>query len=1412
MSIDNDWLLENLSGSYSLGAVDDAVDSLIGEYELLMGKIDGDKRNYMMEAVSTMKEKIITSRVENVLELIDSTQFTDGDEFRTIGTGLTIVARKYMDGETGTPAWTIAKIYGEMEDSFEPIEKIETVAVQEGYSSAANVVVKRDLVDSRDTISKTSDEVLVPFAEIGSVSLADNMSIINVDDFIKRYIPSITEGQIDLIKLTVDTSLKSIKLSVCDVSFVEHLMSDGELKGSGSKLTDYSQISDASPASNYEATLHVILNYANDYTVNVGGVDYVYSATDFETAEDIAAGLEGELGGDANLNISTDIGYWSTVFENGNSDRVFGWYAENEDDSVSYEVEMIVPVDVSDFMVEQDGLNPEKILITFEHDGFDPVYPTIADIRDAVNAFGDVDIRVVVMPGFSDGDEYSTADSFTLDHGASKVIISSGSDQTITMSSLEASKTKLTHISDFSAASSQVGAFEVMKFNPTNTYFVDIDGIRVDIDPTTVENESVIDEATLAQRFVTLINDGGLASTASISGAVVTLTATISGDSFVVTTSGEFDYVEPTDRDTLLRYDVRNLPNVNTASIGQLRKAGSVITDMGEPLNKLDVDRLSTSGVVFSDTAMMCPQVPSLVDETNGFVPKISRSSIVLEKTVSANKSNIGTAQNLVAPVVRSMAKMLFPIYSTDQAKSNRWFFVEAGANSIAAKSAIGVALSTVSPRDFERLVLQDENATFATARDSRLPNVGQKYESITGLLTEKVASYNAVGKKALLPIRSDIIAANALDVIEDFMSNEQIDGFIKYALLPQIVSGLGFIDTEKNETDISKILTDAGYILSDVSTSSSLKTTIHTEDLGLDLYTIRDLFVGTRYTVLIVDDEDYVATEVRYQTVYGFNIGMMPQSIPVNVEVSYPSSRIVIYESITDNFIAASDATGLYKALMELAIQIDDALREQRFIALAGAYVIDASSLLDMYSDEVFADFVFGVNEAETPPEGNYGIGGIPIDATVTMSKLYFRNMRNQALPYNEKRYALGSAPTIGELILYMVPSISLTGIASDIGYSWSVKMNDRVMVNSTLEHVTLDEGGTISTDNDFKRPISVSTSVEDKLYKEIARSGYFSSNVDLGINHAATGLSSRFKDSIWSLLMDAVEIADDGSIISLNSARSYIQALYQSFELMSEEQFTGLLLKPSVYFELGSIAEVESIYSPIVTLYLKILLYLKEKKGSILYQEWEQTFNSVVGLLFMDDEFEENILSYELFLAWIGGIGAHTAFSWSDDIQTDIDVIYASAGMDSIVEDKIFQVQYIEDNNSDNTGVVPEAKVGFSFGTILTDKDLIVPSFEIETLNTIPVANAGTSTSQTGVGTVQLDGSNSADADGDDITYEWTMSSRPTASTAELADSTVVNPTFVVDEDGDYVIDLVVRDQFSTSLVNSVTVTKTT
>ncbi len=132
-----------------------------------------------------------------------------------------------------------------------------------------------------------------------------------------------------------------------------------------------------------------------------------------------------------------------------------------------------------------------------------------------------------------------------------------------------------------------------------------------------------------------------------------------------------------------------------------------------------------------------------------------------------------------------------------------------------------------------------------------------------------------------------------------------------------------------------------------------------------------------------------------------------------------------------------------------------------------------------------------------------------------------------------------------------------------------------------------------------------------------------------------------------------------------------------------------------------------------------------------------------------------------------------------------------------------------------SDPTAVMPTfvADVAGSYVAQLIVDDGSVQSLpdtvSISTLNSVPVADAGPDQSVFVGDTVQLDGSGSSDADGDPLTFSWSLTTAPGGSLAMLSDPTFPDPTFVADQPGPYVGQLIVNDGLASSAPDTVLVT---
>jgi PKD repeat protein len=88
-------------------------------------------------------------------------------------------------------------------------------------------------------------------------------------------------------------------------------------------------------------------------------------------------------------------------------------------------------------------------------------------------------------------------------------------------------------------------------------------------------------------------------------------------------------------------------------------------------------------------------------------------------------------------------------------------------------------------------------------------------------------------------------------------------------------------------------------------------------------------------------------------------------------------------------------------------------------------------------------------------------------------------------------------------------------------------------------------------------------------------------------------------------------------------------------------------------------------------------------------------------------------------------------------------------------------------------------------------------------------PVANAGPDQTVTAGATVQLSGAASTDTNSNALTYSWAILSQPAGSTAVLSNTTIVNPTFIANVAGIYVVQLTVSDGNSNSQPVTVMIT---
>ncbi len=133
-----------------------------------------------------------------------------------------------------------------------------------------------------------------------------------------------------------------------------------------------------------------------------------------------------------------------------------------------------------------------------------------------------------------------------------------------------------------------------------------------------------------------------------------------------------------------------------------------------------------------------------------------------------------------------------------------------------------------------------------------------------------------------------------------------------------------------------------------------------------------------------------------------------------------------------------------------------------------------------------------------------------------------------------------------------------------------------------------------------------------------------------------------------------------------------------------------------------------------------------------------------------------------------------------------------------------------------SDNTSPTPDFTADldgdYTFGLIVNDG--IHDSLQDQVLitaatgNSAPVAHAGNDRSVPTGSVVTLDGSLSSDANGDSLSYRWSVLETPASTTVTLSNPDSVNPYFTAYTDGTYRFELVVNDGSLNSSPDSVTI----
>jgi hypothetical protein len=137
---------------------------------------------------------------------------------------------------------------------------------------------------------------------------------------------------------------------------------------------------------------------------------------------------------------------------------------------------------------------------------------------------------------------------------------------------------------------------------------------------------------------------------------------------------------------------------------------------------------------------------------------------------------------------------------------------------------------------------------------------------------------------------------------------------------------------------------------------------------------------------------------------------------------------------------------------------------------------------------------------------------------------------------------------------------------------------------------------------------------------------------------------------------------------------------------------------------------------------------------------------------------------------------------------------------------------------NTSSATPTFTADRVGnFIFELTVTDNKTLASTADSVTVtvssnNAIPIANAGANQNVVSGTFVTLSGAESSDANGDVLSYRWSILSQPETSTIALANANTIAPSMTPIVDGSYVVQLIVNDGTADSAPISMSITAQT
>jgi hypothetical protein len=223
-----------------------------------------------------------------------------------------------------------------------------------------------------------------------------------------------------------------------------------------------------------------------------------------------------------------------------------------------------------------------------------------------------------------------------------------------------------------------------------------------------------------------------------------------------------------------------------------------------------------------------------------------------------------------------------------------------------------------------------------------------------------------------------------------------------------------------------------------------------------------------------------------------------------------------------------------------------------------------------------------------------------------------------------------------------------------------------------------------------------------------------------------------------------------------------------------------------------LGNLPEIDANFTPDIT---ELQNALEGSKGPVTAEAGLNQNVTVGNEVFLSGSFIFNVNQAHSFIN-LGDSSNGISFFWAFESKP--------AASSAQLTDKRSQFPSF---TADEAGTYVLRLTVFNQGVAGTTDTVTIYASRVENLP--PVANSGTDQHITTGDTVMLNGSASFDNDGDLLSYFWAFESIPAGSGALLSDSSIVNPTFLADIDGTYIVSLTVNDGLVDSVPVSVIVT---